>query len=122
MNKWSKRSLDNLQTCDYRLQLLFNTVLQVHDCSIICGYRGEEEQNKAFAEGKSKLKYPNGKHNKNPSIAVDVLPYPFKGWEDKEDFKKFSDIVKAVAYALNIPIVWGGDWVSLVDMPHWELK
>ena len=122
MNKFSKRSLDNLQSCDYRLQWLFHKVLEEHDCSIICGHRGEEEQNKAFAEGKSKLKYPQGKHNKTPSLAVDVLPYPFNGWEDKEQFKKFADIVKTKALNYGIDIVWGGDWTSFVDMPHWELK
>ena len=44
------------------------------------------------------------------------------GWEDKEQFKKFADIVKTKALNYGIDIVWGGDWTSFVDMPHWELK
>jgi peptidoglycan LD-endopeptidase CwlK len=121
MNKFSKRSLDNLQTCDYRLQWLFHKVLQKHDCSIICGSRGEEEQNEAFTKGTSKLKYPQSKHNKKPSIAVDVLPYPFKGWDNLEDFRRFAEVVKETAKEYDIDVVWGGDW-KFVDMPHWELK
>ena len=42
---------------------------------IVCGHRNKEDQNKAFAEGKSKLKWPKGKHNKLPSQAVDAAPY-----------------------------------------------
>jgi peptidoglycan L-alanyl-D-glutamate endopeptidase CwlK len=45
------------------------------DCTIICGTRGKAEQNKYFEEGKSKLKWPNSKHNRNPSLAVDVAPF-----------------------------------------------
>lgn len=31
--------------------------------------------------------------------------------------------IKLKARALNVPIVWGGDWKgSLIDMPHFELK
>jgi hypothetical protein len=29
--------------------------------------------------------------------------------------------MKAHADKLGIPIVWGGDWVTIVDMPHYEM-
>jgi peptidoglycan L-alanyl-D-glutamate endopeptidase CwlK len=32
-----------------------------------------------------------------------------------------ASTVKAMAHALGIPLVWGGDWVSFVDCPHFEL-
>jgi len=45
------------------------------DVTIVCGYRGEEEQNKAYTEKKSGLKFPQSKHNHAPSSAVDIAPY-----------------------------------------------
>jgi hypothetical protein len=32
------------------------------DFSIICGYRGKQEQSNAFAHGASKVQYPNSMH------------------------------------------------------------
>ena len=52
------------------LQNLFNEVIKDRDCTILCGYRGKEEQEKAVSEGNSKLHYPHSKHNYNPSCAV----------------------------------------------------
>ena len=61
MPRFGKRSIGRLQTCDQKLQELFYEVVKHFDCSIIEGNRGEERQNKAFADGKSKVKYPNAK-------------------------------------------------------------
>lgn len=90
------------------------------DFTVICGHRGEEEQNKAFAEGKSKLKFPNSKHNSRPSMAVDLAPYPIN-WNDKEAFKRLSILIKKIASDKQIGITWGGDWKRFRDLPHYEL-
>ena len=74
MPKFGKRSKERLETCDNRLQLVFNEVIRYVDCSILEGHRSGERQNKLFEEGKTKVKYPNGRHNANPSRAVDVAP------------------------------------------------
>jgi peptidoglycan L-alanyl-D-glutamate endopeptidase CwlK len=75
MPKFSRISKKRLETCDIRLQNIFNEVVKTYDCSILCGYRTKQEQNNAFNKGRSKLKYPHSKHNKYPSKAVDVAPY-----------------------------------------------
>lgn len=128
MPKFSKRSKNKLETCDSRLQNLFNEVIQYFDCSILCGHRGEDEQNEAFHAGRSKLMFPESKHNSEPSQAVDVAPYPIE-WDNKERFYYFAGIVKGIALKLNIPIRWGGDWDSdtrvkdqtFFDLPHFEI-
>lgn len=74
MPRFSTRSRSRLHTCDERLVKLFNEVVKHFDCTIIEGHRGKEKQNEAYRKGNSKLKFPNGKHNKSPSIAVDVAP------------------------------------------------
>src|SRR5687768_11435850 len=76
MPKFSQASIDKLATCHPDLRVLFNEVIKHFDCTISDGHRGEAAQNKAFDEGKSKLRWPNGNHNKLPSMAVDVYPYP----------------------------------------------
>ena len=76
MPKFGTKSIERLNTCHPDLIAVFNEVIKYYDCTVTCGYRGEEDQNKAFDEGRSKARYPKGKHNKNPSIAVDVYPYP----------------------------------------------
>jgi len=121
MPQFSPLSNYRLATCHPDLIRLFNEVIKNVDCSIICGHRNQEDQDKAFADGFSKLKYPHGKHNAIPSNAVDVCPDPID-WKDVDRFKAFSDNVKAKAKELNIAIIWGGDWDdSFKDYPHYEL-
>ena len=129
MARFGNKSKKHLKTCDERLQTLFSEVVKVFDCSILVGHRGEEDQNKAYADGNSQVKWPKGKHNKKPSSAVDVAPYPID-WEDRERFSYFAGFVKGVAYRLNIPLRWGGDWDgdndlsdnNFDDLVHFELK
>ena len=82
----SARSIERLETCDQRLVAVVNEVVKHFDCTILEGWRSEEDQNEAFRTGKSKLKYPEGKHNKQPSFAVDVAPYPVD-WENLDRFR-----------------------------------
>ena len=93
MPRFGRRSRKNLETCNEDLQELFNEVIKFFDCTVIQGHRGKEEQNKYFDEGKSKVKYPNGRHNANPSNAVDVVPYPID-WKDTDRMYYFAGFVK----------------------------
>ena len=128
MPSFGKSSQDKLATCDPRLQKVFNEVIKYFDCTVIEGHRGEEAQNKAFAEGKSKQKYPQGKHNKTPSLAADVLPYPID-WNDTNRMRYFAGFVVGIAATMGIKLRWGGDWNqntelkdnSFNDLPHFEL-
>jgi len=128
MNKFSRQSQEKLLECDPDLQEVFTHVLSIMDCRIIEGFRGEEKQNEYFHAGMSKVKYPDGKHNRKPSQAIDVAPYPID-WDDKERFYYFAGIVKGVAVSLGIKIRWGGDWdgdtdlhdQKFMDLVHFEL-
>lgn len=121
MPSFSKSSQAKLATCHPDLQRLFNEVIKHVDCTIICGHRGEKEQNEAFENGFSMLKFPNSKHNGSPSLAVDCLPYPIK-WSDSESHHKFAGFVLGVASQMGIKIEWGGNWSSFEDRPHFQLK
>ncbi len=123
------RSRRNLDQAHHDLQALFNEVIKVHDCAVICGHRNAEQQNKAYREGRSRLKYPDSKHNKSPSLAVDVIPWPVD-WNDYKRFYYFGGIVNGIAKRMNLGIRWGGDWdgdnsfkdQNFNDLPHFELK
>lgn len=128
MYKFSEKSKAKLATCDARLQELFNQVIKHYDCSILEGHRSDERQEELFRQGKSKLRAGQSKHNKNPSLAIDVAPYPID-WNDKNKFYHFVGYVKATADQLNIKIRCGADWdndndlndQTFFDLPHFEL-
>ena len=129
MAKFGKTSKKRLDTCEKDLQRLFKEVVKHFDCSVLEGHRGQEKQDKYFNEGKSKIKYPKGRHNASPSMAVDVVPYPVD-WDDTERMYYFSGVVKGIAISLGINIRWGGDWdgdtevqdTNFKDLPHFELR
>lgn len=128
MPQFSKQSLDRLNTCHEDLQRVFLEVVKHFDCTVIEGHRGKEAQNKAFASGNSKLKWPHGKHNKLPSDAVDVMPYPID-WKDRERITLFAGFVLGTAKSMGIDLRWGGNWKmdtmvkdnTFDDLPHYEL-
>lgn len=128
MNSFSDRSKQQLETCDPQLQELFNEVIKYFDCTILVGTRTEQEQNEAYEQGRSKLKWPQSKHNTFPSKAVDVAPYPID-WEDTQRFNYFAGVVMGIAASKGIKIRWGGDWDrdtnlknnKFNDLPHFEL-
>lgn len=128
MPLFSANSINQLSTCHPELQRLFYEVIKHRDCSVTEGFRNKEKQNEAYAKGNSDKKWPDGKHNKYPSLAVDVYPYPID-YTDKERFYNFAGFVQGVAEMLDIKIRWGGDWdgdndlhdQKLMDLVHFEL-
>ena len=120
MPSFGEQSLSRLSTAHPLLQRLFHEVVKHRDCSVICGHRGQEDQETAFREGKSKAHWGQSKHNYVPSLAVDVMPYPLD-WGDIQRIKDFSHFVKGVAAAMDIKVQWGGEFKNFFDGPHWEL-
>ena len=125
MPKFSKASAAKLATCHPDLQKIFNDIIITHDCTIICGARTLEDQQKAFKGGFSKLDgvIKKSKHQiskEQPlSLAVDVLPNPID-WSANDKHTKFAMAVKVAAAHHKINIIWGGDW-KMKDNPHFEL-
>lgn len=120
MPKFGKRSKRELATAHPDLQRLFNEVIKIYDCSVICGHRGKEDQDLAYRSGKSNAKWPKSNHNKTPALAVDCVSYPVD-WSNVNEFYQLAGVVKAVAFQLGIKIKWGGDFKGAWDKPHFEL-
>ncbi len=132
MPLFSTRSLAVLQTCDEKLQIVFNEVIEWVDCTILEGARSDEAQLEAFRAGRSQLKPGQSKHNVTTdrplSRAVDVAPYPIR-WDDHRRFYLFAGFVIGTAAQLGIMVRCGADWdgdfevrdQSFHDLPHFEL-
>ncbi len=128
MPHFSDKSVSNLATCDTRLQRLFQRVVGDFDCTILEGHRNKERQNQMAEEGRSQVRWPDGRHNAMPSLAVDVTPYPIV-WDDRERQTLFAGFVLATAKAMGIKLRWGGDWDNdtevrdnrFDDLVHFEI-
>lgn len=135
MPKFSKTSLDRLSTCHEDLIIFCNEFIKYYDFTVVCGHRGQEEQDKAYAQGFSKVKFPNSKHNSYPSLAVDLAP-----WEGKIDWSRdqmlffagFGIGIAEILYKNGVikhRIKSGGDWdndrdvndTKFMDLPHFEI-
>jgi hypothetical protein len=126
--KFNKASKERLLSCNTKLIRLFSEVVKHFDCTVIDGFRDKLRQNKYYEEGASQVKFPYSKHNRYPSRAIDVAPYPID-WKDHKRFIYFAGFVKGIASQLEIKIVYGGDWDNdwftsdnkFNDLVHFEL-
>ena len=128
MPVFGNRSKRRLAQCDQRLQDVLNEAIELVDFSVLEGHRDEEKQNRMYDEGRSQLRWPGSKHNKQPSLAVDIAPYPID-WDDIRRFDRLSGVVMGIAHTKGITLRWGGDWDRdwevqdnrFNDLPHFEL-
>lgn len=111
--KWGDRSKEVLEELDERWEpILAEARDNIGDISLICGHRGPAEQNRAFDSGNSKVRWPDGKHNKFPSLAVDLQPYPLPSTEYKLRIALayLAGGIVEIARKRGITVRWGGDW------------
>jgi peptidoglycan L-alanyl-D-glutamate endopeptidase CwlK len=62
----------------------------------------------------------NSRHLKGNAVDIAVFVDGKLTWDFKY-YKQVSEHIKATAKLLDIPIIWGGDWKSFIDGPHYEL-
>lgn len=132
----SPTSLQRLSGCHTDLQRLVLVIAERMPIAVVCGYRGQLEQHEAFMDGKSKLDWPNSKHNSVPSLAVDIAPLEHAesgkmtiDWKDTPRFGYMVGRMVEIAQTLNIKVRAGADWdgdtefqdEDLNDFPHFEL-
>jgi peptidoglycan L-alanyl-D-glutamate endopeptidase CwlK len=88
------------------------------DFSITEGLRTKERQKELFSAGKSQTM--NSRHLTGKAVDIAVIKDGTVTWDFKY-YQLVADHIKKVAKELDIDIVWGGDWVSFRDGPHFEL-
>ena len=129
MPRFGRKSRKELSSCHKDLQKVFNEIIKHIDCTVLEGHREKEKQNKFYEEGRSKVRFPDGRHNINPSCAVDVTPWPVD-WDDRERQTLFAGFVLGISRSMGIKLRWGGDWDmdfnvgdnQFDDFPHFEIR
>jgi len=128
--RFSKRSLGNLQGVHPSLVHVAHKALALSECdfTVTEGLRSTARQRELVAKGASRTM--NSQHlcqNDGYGHAIDVYPYwggKLHTEDSRENLAKYDEIAeafKAAAAELEIGIIWGGDWKSFVDHPHFEL-
>lgn len=118
--KLSRRSLERLQKVHPDLVRVVMRAIQLTevDFGVTEGVRTIEKQREYVAKGASKTM--NSRHL--TGHAVDLVAYV--GAEVRWDwplYHKIAAAMKSAAKELGVAIVWGGDWASFPDGPHFEL-
>lgn len=133
MPVFGKTSKSRLYTCHPDLIMVAEEAIKYFDFSILVGHRTKERQDELYRGGFSKLKWPNSRHNKSPSLAFDLAPWPIpRDWDTRHSRKRFNFLagtIFAVARSNGIELRWGGDWKrsdltqvnSWDDLAHFEL-
>ena len=126
---FGERSRHALSTCDPILIKLAQEAIEVGmDFAVLEGQRGQTRQEEMFHRGLSKVRWPLSRHNREPSEAFDIAPWPID-WKDTQRFYHLAGIVRAVAHEHGVEVRWGGDWdcdfdlrdQSFMDLAHFEL-
>lgn len=121
IRKFSPRSLKNMQGIHPDLRRVMDRALQESplDFVVIEGLRTKERQKQLVASGASKTM--NSRHL--TGHAVDIVPIGpnKKAAFDWPLYNRLGPAVKEAAAREGVAIVWGGDWKSFKDGPHFEL-
>jgi peptidoglycan L-alanyl-D-glutamate endopeptidase CwlK len=92
------------------------------EIKVISGFRSYQEQDELFAQGRTKpgkrvTNCKGGESNHNFGVAFDI------GVFDGKHYLPESPSYDAVGVlGKELGLDWGGDWASLVDKPHFELR
>lgn len=115
-----ERSLKNLQGVNEKLVKIVQRAKEISSVDFIVteGLRTIARQKELVAKGASQTM--NSKHIVGRAVDVAPIIAGTVRW-DWPPFYKIADAMKQAAKELNIVIVWGGDWKSFRDGPHYEL-
>lgn len=145
----SQRSSNTLATVDLRMQAVVKRAIQITPVDFMVGQgkRTLDEQRALYGKGRSvaqlvargfnaldAVKYSkpaeaqvtwtmNSNHLSGRAVDLWVWKNGGISWETKGgDYAKIAVAMKQAAMELCHVIVWGGDWTSTKDYPHFELK
>jgi len=126
--KFSKKSLEKINNPKLhpKLKLLLTEAIKTSpiDFTVIETVRTIEQQKINVAKGVSKTMKSRHIPSTNKSglcEAFDIAPYPID-WKNIARFKQLAEHIKKTAKKLGINIEHGGDWKTLKDYPHYQLK
>lgn len=126
--KLSERSLTRLEGVHPDLVKLVKTLIaqSKNDFMVIEGVRTVEQQKVNVAKGasqtmKSRHIPSSNASGKGEAVDLGVMIGGKLTW-DWSHYEQLAADMKRVAHQAGIPITWGGDWKTLKDGVHFELK
>jgi peptidoglycan L-alanyl-D-glutamate endopeptidase CwlK len=88
------------------------------DFTVLEGLRTLPRQKQLLAQGATCTL--NSRHLTGHAVDLAPMIGGTVSW-DWPLYHRLAKIVKAAAAHEKVPIVWGGDWRTFKDGPHWEL-
>ena len=121
MFKFGQRSLQNLAGVHADLVKVATRAIEITtvDFMVIEGVRTKERQQILFAAGATKTL--NSRHLTGHAVDLGAWIGGQVRW-DWPLYYRIADAMKTAAAELGVAIVWGGDWKSFKDGPHYELS
>jgi peptidoglycan L-alanyl-D-glutamate endopeptidase CwlK len=118
--KLGKRSVERLQGVHPDLVKVVERAIEMSpvDFTVLEGLRSPERQQTLVASGASQTL--NSRHITGHAVDLGA-------WVDNQVdwswplYTKIANAMKAAAKELGVAIVWGGDWRTFKDGPHFEL-
>lgn len=116
----SARSLKNLEGVHPDLVKVVHAAIKVTEVDFVvtCGARTLAQQQELFAKGATKTL--KSRHLTGHAVDVAALLEGNVVWAPFA-YRRVAQAFKRAAYEHGVKIVWGGDWETFVDMPHFEL-
>lgn len=119
--RFSSRSLRNMEGVHPDLVAVAHRALEITEIDFLVteGLRTREKQIELVRAGASQT--TRSRHL--TGHAIDIAAWVAGGvrW-DWPLYEELSRAFKQAASELKVPIVWGGDWKSFRDGPHYELS
>ena len=120
MFKLGKKSIERLQGVHPDLVRVVERAIDLTpvDFTVLEGLRSPERQQTLVASGASQTL--NSRHITGHAVDLGA-------WVDNQVdwswplYTKIANAMKAAASELGVSIVWGGDWRTFKDGPHFEL-
>ena len=117
----NKKSLDRLSGVHPDLASVVKLAIELSDIDfqVIEGVRSKAKQEQLFKAGASQTL--NSRHLTGHAVDLAALVNDSIRW-DWPLYFKIADAMKKASSQLKIKIVWGGDWRTFKDGPHFELS
>lgn len=116
-----KRSLSRLEGVHPDLVKVVKRAIELTpiDFTVTEGVRTIERQRELYAAKKSQTM--NSRHLTGHAVDISPLVNGTVSWEWKY-YYPMAEAMKKAAAELGVSIVWGGDWKTFKDAPHFELN
>lgn len=143
--KLSSRSLNTLATVHPDMQRVVKRAIDLTtvDFLVVQGRRTWDEQARLYGQGRTVNQMASAglptvyaqphlpkvtwtmRSNHLSGHAVDLVAWVDgrPNWDTNKGFyENIAHAMKAAAQIEGVPIIWGGDWVSNKDYPHFEMR